>query len=144
MPFLDRSASRPGCAEAGLLGSSLGLASPRSSFRLMLQGNYCVRQRRASVMRALIILALLGLFCGSAVMMSEKPQPPPDAAPVQPPDPVQAPVRAHAKAGPTLPALSPSGTTYCLSSEEPGEAPAAKRLIADADTASGAFHARSC
>jgi hypothetical protein len=122
MPFLDRSASRPGCAEAGLLGSSLGLASPRSSFRLMLQGNYCVRQRRASVMRALIILALLGLFCGSAVMMSEKPQPPPDAAP----------------------ALSLSETTYCLWPEDAGEAPAATRLIADADTASGAFHARSC
>lgn len=88
----------------------------------MLQSYQRVRQWRASVMRASIVLTLLGLFCGSAVVMSEKSQPPPDAAP----------------------ALYLSETTYCLWPEDAGEIPAVKRLIADADTASGAFHAKSC
>src|SRR4051812_26830648 len=120
MPIFDPSASSPRRAEAELLRSGLDLTGPRSSFCLMLQSDYWVRQRRASVMRASIVLTLLGLFCGSAVMMSEKPQPPPDAAL----------------------ALSLSETTSCLWPEDAGEIPAATRLIADADIASGAFHAR--
>ena len=56
----------------------------------------------------------------------------------------QVPVRAHAKAGPALPALCFSKTTYCLWAKDAGEAPAAKRLVTDADTDSGAFHARRC
>ena len=95
-------------------------------------------------MRASVVLALLGLFCGSAVVMSEKPQPPPGAAPVSPPAAAQAPVRAHAKAWPALPALSLSEMTSCLWSEDPGEAPADKRLVADANTDSGALYARGC
>jgi hypothetical protein len=145
MPIFDRSASRPSCAEAGLLGGVPGLASPRSPSVRPLPREDRRRQRRASIMRASVVLALLGLFCVSAVVMSEKPQPPPGAAPVSPPAAAQAPVRAHARAWPALPASSPLiQMTSFLSSEDPGENTVAKRLIADADTDPGALHARSC
>ena len=145
MPIFDHSASRPGCAEAALLRSVLGPAKPSVSSFQRLSGGYRGRQRRASVKRALVVLALLGLFCGSATVMSEKPQPPSGAAPVRPPAAAQAPVRAHAKAKPALPIPGPvTEMVYCLWTEGPGEAPAVRRLVAEADTDAGALHARSC
>ena len=95
-------------------------------------------------MRASVVLALLGLFCGSAAVMSEKPQPPPGAAPVSPPTAAQAPVQAHAKAWPALPALSLGEMTYCLWTEDTSEAPAVRRLVAEADSDAGAPYARGC
>ena len=108
MPIFDHSASRPGCAEANLPQSVLGPAKPSFPSLQLLSGDFRGRQRRASVKRALVVLALLGLFCGSAVVMSERPQPPPGAAPIWLPAAAQAPVRAHAKARPALPASEPS------------------------------------
>jgi hypothetical protein len=90
------------------------------------------------------VLALLGLFFGSAVVMSENPKPPPDAAPISPPAAAQAPVRAHAMAKPALLALSLSEMTSCLWSDDPGAASADERLVADANTKSGDPHARGC
>ena len=98
----------------------------------------------ASIMRASVVLALLGVFCGSAVVMSEIPQPPADAAPVSPPAAAQAPVRTHAKAWSAMPALELSEMTSCLWSEDLGEASADERLVADANTDSGAPYARDC
>jgi hypothetical protein len=144
MPIFGRSASRPSCAEAGLLGSVLGLASPRFPSVRPLPREDRWRQRRAGIMRASVVLALLGLFCGSAVVMSEKPQPPPGAARVSPPAAAQAPARAHAKAWPALPTLSLREMTSWLWSDDPGEAPAVRRLVADANTGSGAPYARGC
>ena len=144
MPIFDRSASRPGCAEAGLLGSVPGLASLRSPSVRPLPREHRRRQRRASIMRASVVLALLGLFCGSAVVMSENPQLPPDAALVSPRAAAQGPVRAQAKAWPALPALSFSEMTSCLWPEDPDEPPAASRVVAEADIDAGALHARSC
>ena len=145
MPIFDHSASRPGCAEAGLLRSVLGPARPRSPSVQPLPREDRGRQRRASVMRASVVLALLGLFCGSAVVMSEKPQPPPGAAPVS--ASCRGPsARSSTRQGQAGSAGLRSLTemTYCLWSEDPGEAPAASRLVAEADTDSGALHARSC
>jgi hypothetical protein len=144
MPIFGRSASRPGCAEAGLLGSVLGLASPRFPSVRPLPREDRWRQRRAGIMRAAVVLALLGLFCGSAVVMSEKPQPSPGAAPISPPAATQAPVRAHAKAWRALPALSLSEMTSWLWPDDPAEASADERLVADAHTGSGAPYARGC
>jgi len=144
MPIFDRSASRPGCAEAGLLGSVPGLASLRSPSVRPLPREHRRRQRRASIMRASVVLALLGLFCGSAVVMSENPQLPPDAALVSPRAAAQGPVRAQAKAWPALPALSFSEMTSCLWPEDPDEASADQRLVADLNTDSGARYARGC
>src|SRR6185295_12515805 len=111
----------------------------------LLSGDFRGRQRRVSVKRALVVLALLGLFCGSAAVMSERPQPPPGAAPVWLPAAAHAPVRAHAKARTELPASeSLTEMTYCLWSEAPDEPPAASRVVAEADIDSGALHARSC
>ncbi|MPR10651.1 hypothetical protein [Microvirga tunisiensis] len=143
MPIFDHSAWQPGCAEAALLRSVLGPANPSVSSFQRLSGELRGRQRRASVKRAMVVFALLGLFCGSAVVMSERPQPPPGAAPVSPPAAAQAPVRAHAKAWPALPALSLSEMTYCLWTEDTSEDPAVRRLVAEADTDAGALHARS-
>jgi hypothetical protein len=114
MPFFDRSASSPGCAEAGLLGRVPGLASPRPPSAQSLPREDRRKQRRASIMRASVVLVLLGLFCGSAVVMSEKPQPSPGVVPVSPPAGAQAPVRAHAKAWRALPTLSLSEMMSCL------------------------------
>jgi len=145
MPIFDHSASRPGCAEANLPQSVPGPAKPSFPSLQLLSGDFRGRQRRASVKRALVVLALLGLFCGSAAVMSERPQPPPGAAPVWLPAAAQAPVRAHAKARTELPASeSLTEMTYCLWSEAPGEPPAASRVVAEADIDSGALHARSC
>ena len=142
MPIFDHSASRPGCAEANLLQSVLGPAKP-SFPPLQPLGDFRGRQRRASVKRALVVLALLGLFCGSAVVMSEKPQPPPGAAPTWLPAAAQAPVRAHAKARTELPASEPHRNDLLPVVGGPGEPPAASRVVA-ADIDSGALHARSC
>jgi hypothetical protein len=145
MPIFDHSASRPGCAEAAFLRSVLGPAKPTVSSFQLLSGDFRGRQRRASVKRAMVVFTLLGLFCGSAAMMSEKPQPPPDAGPVSPPAAARAPVRAHAKVRPALPVPGPlTEMTYCLWSDDPGEAPAVRRLVAEADTDAGALHARGC
>ncbi|MPR10411.1 hypothetical protein [Microvirga tunisiensis] len=145
MPIFDHSASRPGYAEAALLRSVLGSAKPSVSSFQRLSGDFRGRQRRASVKRALVVLALLGLFCGSAAVMSEKPPPPSGPAPVRPPAAAQGPVRAHVKARPGLLVPGPlTEMTYCLWSEDPGEPPAARRLVAEVDTDAGAFHARSC
>lgn len=138
MPVFDRYASRLNCAETGLPGRVPGLVSPGSSSVRPLPCGDRRRQRRASIMRASVVLALLGLFCGSAVVMSEKPQPSPGAALVSPPAAAEAPVRAHAKAWPALPALSLSGMTSCLWSDDLGEA------SADANTGSGDPYARGC
>jgi hypothetical protein len=133
MPIFDRSVSRPSCAEADLLRGVPGLSTPSSpSFPLLLRNDRW-QHRRASVTRALIVLALLGLFCGSAVVMSEKTQPSPGAAPVWRAAAAQASVRAHAEVWTTLPASS-----------RLGKVPAAKRLLPDTFISSGAFHARSC
>jgi hypothetical protein len=145
MPIVDRSASRPSGAEAGLLGRVPGLASHRFPSVRPLPREDRGRQRRASIMRASVVLALLGLFCGSAFVMSENPQPPPGAAPISPPGAAQAPVRAHAEARPALPVPGPlTEMTYCLWTEGSGEAPAVRRLVAEANTDAGALHARSC
>jgi hypothetical protein len=144
MPIFDRSASRPNCAEAGLLRSVPGLAQPNSLSFQLLPLDDRRRQQRASAKRASIVLALLGLFCGSAVVMSEKPQPSPGAAPISPPAAAQAPVRAHAKAWRALPALSLSEMTSWLWPDDPAEASADERLVADANTDSGAPYARGC
>jgi hypothetical protein len=144
MPIFGRSASRPGCAEAGLLGSVLGLASPRFPSVRPLPREDRWRQRRAGIMRASVVLALLGLFCGSAVVMSEKPQLSPGAAPVSPPAAAQAPVRAHAKAWPALPALSLSEMMSWLWPDNPSEASAHERLVADLNTDPGGPYARGC
>jgi len=72
MPF-DGSVSQPGCgAEANLLRGVPGLAKPGSPSSQLFPPDDRGRQLRASVTRASIVLALLGLFCGSAVVMSEK------------------------------------------------------------------------
>jgi hypothetical protein len=145
MPIFDPSASSPGCAGADLLRSVPGLAKPSSPSFQLLPLDDRGRHRRASVKRASIVLALLGLFCGSAVVMSERPQPLPGAAPAGPPAGAEAPIRAYAEARPVPPAVSPlCEKTYCLWSEDPGAAPAAKHLVADADPDPGAHHGRSC
>ena len=145
MPIFDHPASRPGCAEANLPRSVLGLAKPSFPSFQHLSGNFRGRQRLASVKRVLVVLALLGLFCGSAAIMSEKPQPPPGAAPVWHSPTAQGPVRTHAKARPSLPASeSLTDPTYCLLTEDPDEAPATSRLVVEASTDSGAHYARSC
>ena len=123
MPIFDHSVSRSGCAAADLLQSYPSLAKLRSlSFQLLLHDDR--RYWRGSVARASIVLALLGLFCGSAVVMGEKPQPSPGLAPGWPCAETQAPVRAHAKAWRVLSALSRlSGEmTLCLRSEDPSMA----------------------
>jgi hypothetical protein len=66
-------------------------------------------------MRALIVLALLGFFCGSAVMMSENLRPPPDALPVLSSAAAQAPFRAQALKKPDD-ALSAWPAPYVLGS----------------------------
>ena len=106
MPIFDPSASRPKCAEADFLRSIFGLAKLKSLSFQLLPHDDRGRHRRASVKRASIVLALLGLFCGSAVVMSEKLQPPPGAAPGKLPAAAQAPVRAHANAWSALLGLS--------------------------------------
>src|SRR5918995_2493419 len=98
MPIFDLSASRPTCAEADFLRSVLGPAKLKSLSFQLLPHDDRGRHRRASVKRAPIVLALLGLFCGSAVVMSEKPRSSLGAAPVELPAAAQAPVRAHANA----------------------------------------------
>ena len=104
--FVDRSVSRPGCAAACLLRSVPVLAkhSDLSFQRFPLDD--LGRYQHPSVTRAAIVLALLGLFCGSAIVMSEKPQPSPVAAAVWPPAAAQAPGQTHASIWPALPALS--------------------------------------
>ena len=145
MPIFDRSVSQPSCAGARLLGSVHFLASLRSPSVHPPPRDDRRRQRRASIMRALVVLTLLGLFCGSAVVTSEKPQPPPDAAPVSPPAAAQGPVRVHAKARPALLVPGPlAGRTYCLWPDGSGEASADERLVADLNTDAGALHAKSC
>ncbi|MPR08633.1 hypothetical protein [Microvirga tunisiensis] len=74
-------------------------------------------------MRASVVLTLLGLFCGSAVVMSEKPQPPPGVAPVSHPAAAEAPVRAHAKAWRALPTLSLSEMTSWYGRTTPASLP---------------------
>ena len=96
MPVFDRSASRPSRAEADLLRSVLGPAKPRSTSFQQASREYRRRQRRARVTRAFIVFALLGLFCGSAVMMSDNLRPSPGAAGALPPAAAPAPFRAHA------------------------------------------------
>lgn len=141
MPIVDRSTPRPSCAQAGLPGSVPGLACPRFPSVRSLPREDRRWQRRASIMRAAVVLALLGLFCGSTIMMSEKPQPPP-AAPVLPPAAAQAPVRARVKAWLALPTSSLSGMTSGLWLEVPGGTQAGKRLVADSNTDSGVPYAR--
>ena len=85
MPVFDRSASRPGRAEADLLRSVLGPAKPRATSLQQVSHEYCWQPRRAICTRALIVLALIGSLCGSAVMMSENRPPPSGAARVSPP-----------------------------------------------------------
>jgi hypothetical protein len=144
MPIFGRSASRPVCAEAGLLGSVLGLASSRSPSARSLPREDRRKQRHASIMRASVVLTLLGLFCGSAFVMSEKSQPPLGAAPASPPAAGQVPDRAHAEARSALPAFSLGEMTYCLWSKDLGGASADDRLVADANTDSGDLYARGC
>jgi hypothetical protein len=105
MPIFDRSsASRLGCAEAGLLQSIPGLAKPGSPYLLRQPRNHSWRQRRASLTRALIVIALLGLFCGLTVLVSEKPQPPPTAVST----------RRHTNVWITLPPLTNDQPTSLL------------------------------
>ena len=106
MSIFDRFASRPAGA-AGHLRVP-GLAKSGSPFVLLCgdRGG----QRRARVTRALIVLALLGLFYGSAAIMSEKPQPPPGAAPVWPPATAQGPFEHTLRPGHLCRHQSPSPT----------------------------------
>jgi hypothetical protein len=135
MPVFDRSASRPGRAEADLLRSVLGPAKPRSTSLRLYSRDYRRRQARATVTRALVVLTLLGCFFGSAVVMSENRRSRPGAVPVLPSGAAQAPVRAHAYVWPALPALRCSNEMPDrLPSETPGEALTPKRLVAETDT----------
>ena len=71
MPVFDRSASRPSHTEADFLRRVLGPAKPKSTSFQRASRDYRRRQRRATVARAVIVLVLLGLICGSAAMMSD-------------------------------------------------------------------------
>ena len=95
MPVFDRSASRPGRAEANFLRGVLGPAKPNTTSFQRASHDSRRRQRRATVTRALIVLVLLGLFCGSAAMMSDDLRTAPDAAEISPPAAIPAPFRAH-------------------------------------------------
>ena len=140
MPIFDRSASRPGCAEAGLLGSVLGLAKPRSPSVRPLPREDRRRQRRASIMRA----SGRPRFARTVLRLGSRDERETPAstgccaglASCRGPS-ARSSTRQGQASSAGLRALSEM--TYCLWSEDPGEAPAAKRLVADADTDSGAL-----
>jgi hypothetical protein len=149
VPVFDRSASRPGRAEANLLRSVLGPAKRRSTSFHQASRDYRWRQRRASVTRALIVFGLIGLFCGSAVMMGAKLRPPPDAARAFPPGTAQTPFPAptpkrseHPSSAPASQSAPPplDDTSHRLRLEYVGDATAGIRLVGDANTSSGALH----
>src|SRR4051794_38949959 len=82
MPIFDLSASQTGRVEADFLRNVLGPAKPGSTPFQQASGDYRRRQQRATMTRALIVLVLLGGFCGSAFVMSETRRPPTGAAPI--------------------------------------------------------------
>jgi hypothetical protein len=69
MPVFDGS-SQPSRAEAELLRSVLGPAKPRATSLRDASRAYHRRQRLSRLRRCLIVLALAGAFCSSALMMS--------------------------------------------------------------------------
>ena len=88
MPAFEPSASRPGRAEARLLRHMLGPGMRRVTSLHLAARDYRRRQRRAMVMRALIVAALGGSFLGS-VLLASRTDPPSGAvatraAPVDP------------------------------------------------------------
>jgi len=152
VPVFDSSSSQLGRAEANLLRSVLGPAKRRSTSFQQASRDYRWRQRRATVTRAFIVFGLIGLFCGSAVMMGAKLSPPLDAAgtfppaAAPPPSPAPAPKRSEQpSSAPASPSAPPSldDTSHRLRSGYAGEATAGRRLVADANTSSGALHGES-
>jgi hypothetical protein len=70
MPAFEPSTSRPGRDEASLLRHVLGPGTPRATSLRLAARDYRRRQRRAMVMRGLIVVTLAGSFLGSVVLMS--------------------------------------------------------------------------
>jgi hypothetical protein len=71
MPVFDQSASRFDRVDADFLRGVLGPAKRGSTPFQRAAGEYRRRQQRATVTRAMIVIVLLGSFCGSAAMMSD-------------------------------------------------------------------------
>jgi hypothetical protein len=82
MPVFDRSASKTGRVERDFLRSVLGPAKPGPTPFQQASRKNGRRLQRATVTRALIVLVLLGSFCGSAFVMSQTRHRPHRAAPV--------------------------------------------------------------
>jgi hypothetical protein len=78
MPVFDP-ASRPSPADAALLHGILHPARSGATFRRASLA-YRSRQRRAQLVRGLVVLALLGGVCGSALMTNRHHAPSPVAA----------------------------------------------------------------
>ena len=75
MPVFDP-ASRPSPADAALLHGILHPATSGTGFRRASLA-YRPRQRRAQLVRGLVVLALLGGVCGSALMTTRQHAPSP-------------------------------------------------------------------
>jgi hypothetical protein len=145
MPVFDHSASRLGRAETELVRSVLGPAKPRTTSLRPFSREYRRRQVGASITRAVIVLALLAGFCGSAMLMSETQRPPPGATLLSSPRASQEPALPHAGAWPAPPGSLPlNETTHRRPTEGPGGADTATRMFPTANDRSGALHARSC
>jgi hypothetical protein len=84
MPVFDRSAVQSARVDADFLRSVLCPAKRGSTSYQQASREYRRRQQRATAARALIVIVLLGTFCGSAVVMSETPRLPSDAGPILP------------------------------------------------------------
>jgi hypothetical protein len=141
MPIFDRFASRPAGVEAGHV-RVLGLAKFGSP-SVLLRGNRG-GQRRARVTRALIVLALLGLFCGSAVVTSERPHSPSVALRVEPTTVAQMHDRAHAEAWAALPAPgSANRNDFLPTGQYPGKTTVTKCEVVDVHVA-GVLHGKIC
>jgi hypothetical protein len=82
MPVFDRSAVQSARVDADFLRGVLGPAKRGSTSFQQASREYRRRQQRATGARALIVIVLLGSFCGSAVVMSETPRLPSDAGPI--------------------------------------------------------------
>jgi hypothetical protein len=84
MPVFDSSTSKPSRAEAELLHGVLGSANPRLTSLQQASRAYRRRQTRAKIVRALVAVALLGGFFGSAFVISGNSPLPRVAAPTLP------------------------------------------------------------
>lgn len=140
MSIFDRFASRP----AGAVGHLRvpGIAKSGSPFVLLCgdRGG----QRRARVTRALIVLALLGLFYGSAVVTSGRPYSPTVALPMGPTAVAQMHDRAHAEAWAALPvAGSAKRNDFLPTGQYPGKTTVTKCQVVGVHVA-GVLHGKIC